>query len=116
MPKTQTLTVRGQKVRTASLRRYIVVAARPTDVEVEREVTVGHETVLLTATKADGSTYEYPSTHPVREKRTEVYGAYGPTIIKRSDSVETARAGARKHGQPAGGYCVVVDTVTGEEV
>jgi hypothetical protein len=89
---TKTFQIRGVRVRTASARRFIVVAYRATDVTGDR--------------------WDYR----VQDLVPEVYRAFPPTIIRRSDNYETARKARDKYGQPKGGWCVVVDSVTGEEV
>ncbi len=85
-----TFTIRGQKVRTQSQRRYIVVACRPDHFEGRRWT--GSEYVPYT------------------------FLAFSPEILKRSDSLATASAASRKYGFVPGGWNVVIDTVTGEEV
>jgi len=87
-------TVRGVKVRTASQRRFVVVACRPADVPEMRQ----------TGRVVDGEIEYAPTGHTLR--------AY-TEIVKRSDSVATARKACR---YVTGGWCVVVDTVTGLEV
>jgi hypothetical protein len=86
-----TFTVRGEKIRYSGNRRYIVVASRPDPVT--------------------GRSWNY------KEGRYEsvVYSLVKPMTIKRTDSYDTARKVAAK-GYFTGGYCVVVDTTTGEEV
>lgn len=115
---TTTFTVRGHKVRSASMRRFIVV-----------KVTTDKWAVMDEITTASGYTY-----HEVaREERTgfrriftteaeaveacgagqtvKVWSKAGATVEKRSDAAATARA----HASRIGG-CVVIDTTTGEEI
>lgn len=94
---TKTITVRGHRIRSASQRRFIVVAVRPEDITIRPEDE---------AARIFG-----------REPGTYVAFA---RIEKRSDSAATAHAHkARFERARAGGigvHFVVVDTVTGEEV
>lgn len=90
--RTSKFTVRGMTGRTASQRRYIVVAGRPVDVDAQEW------------------DYRTESYVPAR------FVAFGPEIVRRSDSIDTARAAVRRHSRIIGGFVVVVDTVTGEEV
>jgi hypothetical protein len=88
---TKTFYVKGVKMRTSSQRRYVVVAGRE------------HA--------AEGRQWDY---------RTESYvprhfAAIAPSIVRRSDSFEVARKAASAQ-RVAGGYAVVIDTTTGEEV
>lgn len=89
---TKTFTVRGQKFRCASQRRFIVVACRPADFDGRRW---------------DGAANTYVP---------ETFTAFAPRIIRRSDNFSKARKEAQKYGHVAGGWVVVVDTATGEEV
>lgn len=43
------------------------------------------------------------------------YVAYAE-VLKRTDSLETARAARRKHGFGYGSFAVVIDLATGEEI
>lgn len=87
----KTFTVRGVKVRTSSQRRYVVVAARAADSVVSR--------------------WDYR----VEGYVDEAVKAF-TEIVRRSDSIDAARAAVRKYGRVSGGFVVIVDTVTGEEV
>ena len=94
-----TFTIRGQQLRSQSNRRFIVVACRPADFE-GRRWDGG-------ARRADGGSGDYvPAT----------YRAFKPEILKRSDSLETAKTAARRYGFVPGGWNVVIDTMTGEEI
>lgn len=87
-----TFTVRGVKVRTASQRRFVVVACRPED---------------FLGRRWNGAENGYVPA---------AFTAFAPVIVRRSDSFETARAAAAKYGFVPGGFVTVVDTTTGEEV
>ncbi len=87
-----TFTIRGQKVRTQSQRRYVVVACRPADFPGKRWDYINGDYVPYAFT------------------------AFKPEILKRSDSLATAVAAQHKYGHLAGGWVAVIDTVTGEEV
>lgn len=89
---TKTFSIRGQKIRSASQRRYIVVACRPADFVGQR--------------------WDYR----VEAHVPETYKAFTAHIVRRSDSLQVARAAARKVGFVAGGWIVIVDQTTGEEV
>jgi hypothetical protein len=86
-----TFTIRGQKLRSQSNRRYLVVACRPDD---------------FTWQRFDNATQTYVS---------ETLTAFGPETIRRSDSLDTAKTAARRYGFVPGGYVTVIDTVTGAE-
>lgn len=105
---TSTFTVRGVKIRTGSIRRFIVVAARAEDVVAERRVSVGTRTYCRVADRCFCSEGIY-------ETRDERYTAFSE-IIARSDSAETAKRRAAKYGAGVGSFVAVVDTTTGEEV
>lgn len=88
-----TFTVRGQKLRCASLRRFILVSVRPEPIH-------------------------YMSRFPDGRPKPSVYVAFAH-IERRSDSVETlrkerSRRGVNYHGM--GVLLVIIDTTTGEEV
>ncbi len=87
-----TFEIRGQKLRSKSNRRFLVVVCRPDD---------------FAGRRWDGAVNDYVP---------ETYRAFGPVTIRRSDSLETARAAGRKYGFVAGGWNVVFDTVTEEEI
>lgn len=84
----RTIDVRGHRIRTATQRRYVVVAVRTADVNVSLAHAPG---------------------------RVETYYAFA-SIIRRSDSLSTARTAARRYGRVVGSFAVVVDLTTGEEV
>ena len=86
-------TIEGVTFRTASQRRFVVVAGRATGFEGRRWSSI--------AIDSEGRQGAY-----VPETFQPFKG-----IVKRSDNVHTAKAAAAKHGTPAGGFCVVVDTV-----
>src|SRR5262245_55650897 len=88
----KTLTIRGQKVRSASQRRFIVVRCRPADVE--------------------GRRWDYR----VQDYVPETFKAFRPEIMRRSDDAQVALRHARQLGHPTGGWTVVIDTVSGEEL
>jgi len=85
----------GVRVRTSSTRQFIVVVGRTVAVPERKIVAV-----------RDGE--------PVWEETGYMRPAYGPEIVRRSDSRQVAIAEALKRRGGAGGYCVVVDTHTGE--
>jgi hypothetical protein len=90
-----TFTVRGRNVRSASKRRFIVVAVRPEDITIRAE----------------------DEAHRIFGREVGTYVAYHE-IVARSDSIATARKRAERarqfHG--IGVAIVVVDSTTGEEV
>ena len=95
---TSKFTVQGVEFRTSTQRRYVVVAGRKTSVEGSR----------WSSTAVDGAGRQgayVPCTFPVFSE-----------IVRRSDSVATARAAASKYGRPTGGFVAVIDTTTGKEV
>jgi hypothetical protein len=87
---TKTFTIRGQKIRSASQRRFIVVVCRPADYE--------------------GRRWDYAKGDYV----PETYKAFRPTIIRRSDDVVTARKERDKFNAGPGAWVIVVDTMSGE--
>ena len=87
-----TFTVRGEKFRTASTFRFVVVACRPATFEGRRW---------------DGRVGDYVP---------ETFAAFAPRIIRRSDSLAKAYDVRRAYGHVAGGFVAIVDTHTGEEV
>lgn len=97
MSTSQTFTVRGFKLRSASRRRFVVVAVQPEGYEY----TIPH-------------CYD-PATHTY-ETRTFQSRA-GASIIRRSDNLRTAQKEALKYGYRRGGaFAVVIDQHTGQEV
>lgn len=88
---TKTFITHGTKIRTATVRRYVVVVGRTATVE--------------------GRRWDYRTESYV----PETYPAFRPEIVRRSDSIEVARKDARRRSI-AYGFVAVVDTVTGEEV
>lgn len=95
---TSRFTVQGVDFRTSTQRRYVVVAGRSTAFNGKRW--------SYTAVDAQGRQGAYvPCTFAVFSE-----------IVKRSDSIATARAAASKRGTPSGGFVAVIDTTTGKEV
>jgi len=87
---TRTFTARGIKFRTATTRRFIVIAVRTEDSTFEGRDCWGE-----------------PVTRTIKA---------GVEIIKRSDSIATARTHRDRTGRIAGAAVVVFDTAHGEEV
>jgi len=98
--------IRGQKIRQASQRRYIVVACRPVAVEARRW---DHRAVTV-VTRDDGTTYEQTGAYV--PETLQPIPAY---VVGRSDNAETARKRAARTRITAG-WVVVWDTVTESEV
>lgn len=88
---TKTFTIHGMKIRSASQRRYIVVAGRHTE---------------IAGTRWD---------HRHEMYVPETFKAFIETV-KRSDNYETAKREQRKYGRVSYGFVAVIDTTTGEEV
>jgi hypothetical protein len=91
---TKTFTIHGQTGRTRTQSRYVVVIGRVEAVE--------------------GRRWDYRTETYV----PETYVPFGPEVVRRSDSIETARKVARQRADRRGPgvYVAVIDTTTGEEV
>ena len=111
----KTFTIRGHKVRSASMRRFIVVRVTSDKWAVMDEITdaTGYSYDEV-ATAASGFRAIF-ATEAVEAcgagQKVKVWSKAGATIEKRSDSIAVARGYASRIGG-----CVVVDTTTGEEV
>lgn len=112
-----TFTVRGHKIRSASIRRFLVVRVK-TDAwavmdtvdtawgstyhEVAKDPRTGFRMIYKTEAEAEAARGE--------GQVVKVWSKAGATVEKRSDSFATAKS----HASRIGG-CVIVDTTTGEE-
>lgn len=96
MTRTRKFTVRGHKMQTASQRRFVVVHVRAEDITVTAD----------------------SEAHRIFQRPVGTFVAFAD-IVKRTDSIATARTFAQRQRQRhvgVGVKTVIVDTVTGQEV
>lgn len=120
-----TLDIRGQKLRTQTQRRFVVVAVRPRPVYVveagnRKRVFLDNTPNYRMATEnravAD-ATRDRLRAEGDADAKTLTYVAFAD-IVKRTDSYDTARTAQRRAANSHGiGVSVVIaDTTTGEEI
>ena len=115
--KPSTITVRGFKVSNRTNRRFSVIAVREQAIYEVRESSEPYAPRVCFQPGFRNWTADWDEAEAARpaEGRISCYVAFAD-IVKRSDSIDTARKAASRHERGPGCIVVVVDTVTGEEV